>query len=88
MLAERSFSPPIVEINLRKQVLNVKAVHELPFKITVENKLRNFQFKLIHNIIPTTHSLYKTYIKASPGMRALPRSGRNAYSHALRMPRR
>ena len=26
MLAGRSFSPPIVEINLRKQVLNVKAV--------------------------------------------------------------
>ena len=66
MLAERSFSLPIVEINLRKQVLNVKAVHELPFKITVENKLRRFQFKLIHNIIPTNHSLYKMNIKASP----------------------
>ena len=26
MLAERSFSPPIVEINLRKQVLNVNAI--------------------------------------------------------------
>ena len=66
MLAERSFSPPIVEINLRKQVLNVKAVYELPFKVTVENKLRSFQFKLIHNIIPTNHSLYKMNIKASP----------------------
>ena len=66
MLAERSFSPPIVEINLRKQVLNVKAVYELPFKVTVEIKLRSFQFKLIHNIIPTNHSLYKMNIKASP----------------------
>ena len=66
MLAERSFSPPIVEISLRKQVLNVKAVYELPFKVTVENKLRSFQFKLIHNIIPTNHSLYKMNIKVSP----------------------
>ena len=66
MLAERSFSPPIVEINLKKQVPNVKAVYELPFKVTVENKLRSFQFKLIHNIIPTNLSLYKMNIKDSP----------------------
>ena len=39
MLAERSFSPPIVEINFRKQVLNVKALYQIPFKVTVENKL-------------------------------------------------
>ena len=66
MFAERSFSPPIVEINLKKQVPNVKAVYELPFKVTVENKLRSFQFKLIHNIIPTNLSLYKMNIKDSP----------------------
>ena len=47
-------------------MLNVKAVYELPFKITVKNKLRSFQFKLIHNIIPTDHSLYKMNIQASP----------------------
>ena len=58
MLAEKSFSPPIVEINLKKQVPNVKAVYELPFKV--------FQFKLIHNIIPTNLSLYKMSIKDSP----------------------
>ena len=57
MHAERSFSCPIVEISLRKQVLNVKTVYELPFKVTVENKLRSFQFKLMHNIIPINHSL-------------------------------
>ena len=66
MLAESSFSPPIVEINLKKQVPNVKAFYELPFKVTVENKLRSFQFKLIHNIIPTNLSLYKMTIKDSP----------------------
>ena len=59
MLAERSFSPPTVEISLRKQVLNVKAVYELSFKVTVENKLRSFQFKLIYNIIPTNHPFIK-----------------------------
>ena len=58
VLAERSFSPPIVEINLKLKQVNVKAVYELPFKVTVENKLRSFQFKLIHNIIPTNLSLY------------------------------
>ena len=66
MLAGRSFSPPIVEINLKKQVPNVKTVYELPFKVTVENKLRSFQFKLIHYIIPTNLSLYKMSIKDSP----------------------
>ena len=66
MFAERSFSPPIVEINLKKQVPNVKAVYELPFKVTVENKLRSFQFQLIHNIIPTNLSIYKMNIKDSP----------------------
>ena len=66
MFAERPFSPPIVEINLKTQVPNVKAVYELPFKATVENKLRSFQFKLIHNIIPTILSLYKMNIKHSP----------------------
>ena len=66
ILAEQSFSPPIVEISLSKQVPNVKDVYELPFKVTVENKLRSFQFKIIHNIIPTNLSLYKMNIKVSP----------------------
>ena len=53
ILTEQSFSPPIVEIILSKQVPNVKDVYKLPFK------LRSFQFKIIHNIIPTNLSLYK-----------------------------
>ena len=36
---------------------HVKDVYELPFKVTVENKLRSFQYKLVHNIIPTNLSL-------------------------------
>ena len=66
MLTERSFSPPIVEITLRNLVSNVKDVYELPFRVTVENKLRSFQYKLVHNIIPTNLSLYKMKIKESP----------------------
>jgi len=58
ILAEQSFSLPIVGISLRMQVPNVKVVYELPFKVTVENKLRSFQFRIIHNIIPTNLSLY------------------------------
>ena len=56
MLAEKS-------CRNKKQKLNVKAVHDTPLKITVENRLRSFQFKLIHNIIPTTFSLFKMNIK-------------------------
>ena len=48
ILAKQSFPPPIVEISLSKQVSNVKEVYELPFKVTVENKLRSFQFKIIY----------------------------------------
>ena len=33
-LIEQSFSPPIVEINLSKQVPNVKDTYQLPFKVT------------------------------------------------------
>ena len=66
ILAEQPFSPPIVEISFSKQVPNVKDVHELPFKVTVENKLRSFQVKIIRNIIPTNLSLYKMNIKESP----------------------
>jgi len=71
ILAEKSFSvfsPPIVEISLSKYVSNghVKDVYELPFKATVENKLRSFQFKIVHNIIPTNLSLHKMNIKESP----------------------
>ena len=66
ILAEQSFSPPIVEISLSKQVPNVKDVYKLPFKVIVETKFRSFQFKIIHNIIPTNLSLYKMNIKETP----------------------
>ena len=42
------------------------AIYELPFKVTLENKLRCFQYKLIHNILPTNSRLRKMKLKTSP----------------------
>ena len=66
MLAEKSFSPPTVEITLSNLVTNVKDVYELPFRVTIESKMRSFQYKLIHNIIRTNLSLHRMKIKESP----------------------
>ena len=68
MFAERSFCPPLTESYLREQTFTPSAVYELPFKITIENKLRSFQFKLIHNILPTNQRLWKmnVIVRGSP----------------------
>ena len=63
MFAEKSFCPPLTESYLREQTFTPSAVYELPFKITIENKLRSFQFKLIHNILPTNQRLWKMNVK-------------------------
>ena len=39
MFAEKSFCPPLTESYLREQTFTPSAVSELPFKITIENKL-------------------------------------------------
>ena len=44
--------PPNVERKLVEQKISTKAVYELPFKVTMENKLRGFQYKVVHNILP------------------------------------
>ena len=44
---------------LREKTFTPSAVYGLPFKITIENKLRSFQFKLMHNILPTNQRLRK-----------------------------
>ena len=36
---------PIVKIFLNKQVLNVKVINELPFTVTIGNKLRRFHLQ-------------------------------------------
>ena len=55
MFAEKSFCPPLIESHLREKAFTPSAVYELPFKITIES----FQFKLIHNILPTNQRLGK-----------------------------
>lgn len=42
MFAEKSFCPPLTESYLREQTFTPSAVYELPFKFTIENKLRRF----------------------------------------------
>ena len=42
MFVLRTFKPPNVERKLVEQNLSTKAVYDLPFKVTMENKLRCF----------------------------------------------
>ena len=66
MFAEKTFCPPLTQFYLREQKFTPSAVYELPFKIAIENKLRSFQFKIIHNILPTNQRLWKMKVKSSP----------------------
>lgn len=68
MFADKFFCPPLTESYLREQTFTPSAVYELPFKITIENKLRlkSFQFKLVHNILPNNQRLWKTNVNSSP----------------------
>ena len=66
LLAEKSFCPPLTDTYLKEQKLIPSAVYELLFKVTIENKLRSFQFKLLHNIMPTNQRLWKMNITTFP----------------------
>ena len=57
MFAEKSFCPPLTESYLRKQKFTPSAIYELPFKITIEKKLRRFHFKLIQNILASNQPM-------------------------------
>ena len=65
-IIERSSRPSAADIRLANLGLDLKAVYLLSFKVTTENKLRCFQFKIIHNIIPTNLRLWQMKIKPSP----------------------
>ena len=41
---------------------NIHRVHELPFKIKRGIKATMFQYKIIHNVLPTKFSLFKAKI--------------------------
>ena len=66
MFVLKMVKPPNVERILAEQNLTVKAIYELPFKVTMENKLRYFQYKVVHNILPTNSKLYKMKLRTSP----------------------
>ena len=58
LLAKKSFCPTLAEAYLKEQKLIPRAVYVLLFKLTTENR-RSFQFKRLHNIIPTNQCLWK-----------------------------
>ena len=66
LLVLKVFKAPNVETKLIEKCLPIKAIYELPFKVTLENKLRCFQYKIIHNILPTNSRLHKIKLKISP----------------------
>ena len=66
MFVLRMLEPPNVERILAEQNLTFKAIYELPFKVKMENKLRCFQYKVVHNILPTNSKLYKMKLRTSP----------------------
>jgi len=45
--------------------INWKEIYLLPIKLTIDTKLREFQFKLFHQIIPTNTFLFKCNIVSS-----------------------
>ena len=62
----KMLKPPNVERIPTEQNLTVKAIYELPFKVTMENKLTCFEYKVVHNILPTNSKLNKMKPRASP----------------------
>ena len=66
MFMLKMLKPPNVERILAEQNLTFKAMYKLPFKVTMENKLRCFQYKVVHNFLPTNSKLYKMKLRTSP----------------------
>ena len=52
-LVLREMKPPSkYRKNFSRKNIHPQALCLLPLKVTVENELRHFQFKVIHNILP------------------------------------
>ena len=69
ILLKRKFVRPTAEIKfeqldyLRDTEINWKQVWHLPYKVTIEEKLRVFQFKILHRIIATNLFLFKNKVR-------------------------
>jgi len=61
-IIDHYFQPPTAEPKLLQYGFSkeyLKKVYNLPFVTTIETKLQIFQYKIIHNIFPTRHSLFR-----------------------------
>ena len=61
-IMDHYFQPPTAEQRLLRYGFSkesLKNVYNFPFAITTETKLQIFQYKIIHNILPTRYSLFR-----------------------------
>ena len=52
--------------NMIQEEINWNEAFEIIYNTTIETKLREFQFKLLHNILPTNSILYRWKLTDSP----------------------
>ena len=52
--------------NILQNELNLKAACKILYTTTIESSLRSFQFKILHNILPTNYILHRWKLKNSP----------------------
>ena len=67
-ILKKVFLPPTAESKILRYGVNraiLNKVYELPFQIKNDIKISMFQYKLIHNILPTKVSLFKAKISDS-----------------------
>ena len=67
-MLKKVFLPPTAESKILRYGVNraiLNKVYQLPFQIKNDIKISMFQYKLIHNILPTKVSLFKAKISDS-----------------------
>ena len=63
------FVPPTTETKILRHGFTestIQKVYLMPFKVTNEVKIIMFQYKVIHNVLPTRATLYRDSISESP----------------------
>ena len=63
------FVPPTAETKILRHGFTestIQNVYLMPFKVTNEVKIIMFQYKVIHNVLPTRATLYRDGISESP----------------------
>ena len=66
ILIDKKFETPTAERRMRQLSLDdstIRAIYDIPFKVTKDIRLSIFQFKIIHHILPTNSTLYRDKIK-------------------------